>query len=54
MTSIGWRLCSIISRAASMRRFLECLGRRLAGLGAERTAELAWAETCRFGELSHR
>jgi len=40
MTSIGWRLCSIISRAASTRQVLDRLGRRLAGLGVERTAEL--------------
>ena len=53
-TSMGWRLCSIISRAASMRRFLEYLGRRLAGLGAEYTAELARTQTRRLGELSNR
>jgi hypothetical protein len=30
---------------------LDCLGRRLPGLGAERTAELAWTEMGRFGEF---
>jgi hypothetical protein len=49
MTSIGWRLCSILDA-----QVLDRLGRRLAGLGAESTAELARTEMRRFGELCSR
>jgi len=40
MTSIGWRLCHHQPGGLDAQ-VLDRLGRRLAGLGAERTAELA-------------